>query len=394
MTLQGKTIILGVTGSIAAYKSAFLVRLLRKEGVEVHVVLTEEAEKFVGKATFQALSGHPVWVNSRDYQISGGMGHIDLVRNADMILVAPCSANTLAKIAHGLADNLLTELILAREIPLALAPAMNQAMWANPVTQSNIALLKNQEVTIYGPDIGTQACGEEGSGRLLEPAILVELLVGFGAPPILKGKQVLITAGGTEEPLDPVRALRNRSSGRMGVALARACRNVGANVTVVYGLMSVDLPYGINAVKAESAEAMYNAVHAHLSDKDIFISVAAVADFRPKEIEREKIKRQEKDKLLLELVPNPDILASVAKLKDAPFCVGFAAESEKIVEYGQMKRQRKGVPLLIANDVKKNMDMEKGSVYIIGPVGIEEIHHQDKDAIARHIVKTIASLIN
>ena len=237
MTLQGKTIILGVTGSIAAYKSAFLVRLLRKEGVEVHVVLTEEAEKFVGKATFQALSGHPVWVNSRDYQISGGMGHIDLVRNADMILVAPCSANTLAKIAHGLADNLLTELILAREIPLALAPAMNQAMWANPVTQSNIALLKNQEVTIYGPDIGTQACGEEGSGRLLEPAILVELLVGFGAPPILKGKQVLITAGGTEEPLDPVRALRNRSSGRMGVALARACRNVGANVTVVYGLM-------------------------------------------------------------------------------------------------------------------------------------------------------------
>ena len=394
MTLQGKTIILGVTGGIAAYKSAFLIRLLRQTGAKVYVVLTEEGEKFIGKATFQALSGHPVWLSNDHYPAAGGMGHIDLARSADMILVAPCTANTLAKIAHGFADNLLTELILAREIPLVLAPAMNQAMWASPATQNNVALLKSQGVIIYGPEVGIQACGEEGSGRLLEPVILVELLQALGAPAILKGKKVLITLGGTEEALDPVRSLRNCSSGRMGVALARACRDAGAKVTVVYGLISVDLPYGVDAIKAESAEAMYNAVHAHLQDKDIFISVAAVADYRPKKIEREKIKRHEKGELLLELVPKPDILASVAKLKNAPFCVGFAAESKNIVEYGQSKRHRKGVPLLIANNVRENMDTEKGSVYIISSKGIEETHCQDKYVIAERIVEVIADLMN
>ncbi|MBN3859319.1 MAG: bifunctional phosphopantothenoylcysteine decarboxylase/phosphopantothenate--cysteine ligase CoaBC [Neisseriaceae bacterium] len=392
-----KHILLGVTGGIAAYKSCYLVRLLKKENYEVTVVLSKEASEFVSAQTFQALSGNPVLTEQNNYALKGGMAHIDLTREADLFVIVPATANTLAKIAHGIADNLITEMVSARSIPLLVAPAMNVMMWNNPANLRNIDLLKQDGVILLGPDFGSQACGEVGEGRMLEPEVIVDLINGHFTEPLLKDKKVLITAGGTKEMIDPVRCLTNISSGRMGIELARACRNAGAEVILVYGEISVTIPYGLKeSIYTEGAIDMYEKVHANVRDQDVFISVAAVADYRPKNTSSQKIKKnnQNNNSLSIELEENPDILASVAALDDEPFCVGFAAESEHLLEYADQKRKRKGIPLIIANRVDQSLGKDVSTVYLIGDRGTVNIKEQPKNVVAQEIVKVIAEYLN
>ncbi|MFH4354601.1 MAG: bifunctional phosphopantothenoylcysteine decarboxylase/phosphopantothenate--cysteine ligase CoaBC [Neisseriaceae bacterium] len=391
-------IVLGVCGGIAAYKSCFLVRLLKKRAYRVTVVLTPEAEKFVSSKTFQALSGEPVLTQANVYTLKEGMEHIHLTRQADLLVIAPASANTLAKLANGIADNFLTELAAARNIPLLVAPAMNVRMWYNPANQRNIQRLQADGVMLLGPETGIQACGENGIGRMLEPEILADLISGQLFPPLLKDKKVLMTAGATREMLDPVRCLTNLSSGKMGIELARACRNAGAEVTLIHGQLEVPIPYGLSKVRyALSAKEMYAAVHEEVEDQDIFISVAAVADYRVKHPAQTKIKKSTEtvnEPLKLELETNPDILASVAALDDEPFCVGFAAESECLLEYAQQKRLRKKIPLLVANQVDQSLGKELSTAYLIGDKGITNLQQQPKSIIAQEIVRTIAEYLS
>ncbi|QRN40952.1 MAG: bifunctional phosphopantothenoylcysteine decarboxylase/phosphopantothenate--cysteine ligase CoaBC [Neisseriaceae bacterium] len=392
-----KHILLGVTGGIATYKSCYLIRLLKKAGHEVTVVLSGEASEFISAQTFQALSGNPVLVEKGDYALKGGMAHIDLTRNADLFVIAPATANTIAKIANGIADNLLTEMVLARSIPLLVAPAMNVMMWNNPANLRNINILKQDGIILLGPDFGSQACGEVGEGRMLEPEVIVDMINGQFIQPLLKGKKVLITAGGTQEMIDPVRCLTNISSGKMGIELARACRNAGAEVILVYAEISVPLPYGLKkTIYTQGARDMYNKVHENVNDQDVFISVAAVADYCPKNTSSQKIKKnsQTDHNLMIELEENPDILASVAALNDEPFCVGFAAESEHLLEYADEKRKRKGIPLIIANRVDESLSKDVSTVYLIGNKGTINIRDKPKEVIAQEIVKVVAEYLN
>ena len=389
--LQGKRIVLGVTGGVAAYKAAELTRLLVKAGAQVDVVLTESGSRFVGAATFQALSGHPVFTSQWDERCANGMAHIDLTRGADAVLVAPATANFMAKLVHGLADDLLSTLCLARDCPLLVAPAMNRQMWENPATRRNAAQLAADGVTLLGPASGAQACGEVGAGRMLEAEELFEALVAFFQPKLLAGQRVLLTAGPTFEALDPVRGLTNASSGKMGFALARACAEAGAEVTLVAGPVVLPTPAGVTRLDVHSALQMRDAVLARLPT-DIFIGVAAVADYRPAAPAAHKIKKGAQS-LTLELVANPDILAEVAARADAPFCVGFAAESQKLAEYAAGKRRAKNLPLVVGNLVQDGLGGATNAVTLFDAGGAHPLPPGDKLEIARAIVRHIAEMM-
>ena len=391
---MSKHILLGIGGGIAAYKSCELVRLLKKQGHSVTVAMSRAATEFVSPLTFQALSGNPVLTETHSGGAGGnGMAHINLTREADVFLIAPASANTIAKIACGIADNLLTNLAAARKCPLAVAPAMNVEMWFNPANQRNIAQLLADGITVFQPAEGEQACGETGVGRMPEAAELADLLPDMWADKLLQGKKVLITAGATFEAIDPVRGITNISSGQMGMALARACRAAGAEVSLVYGQIQTGIPAGLAHVEqAVSAEAMYRAVMNRIGGQDVFISVAAVADYKVKNSSLQKIKKDGNGTPpVIELTENPDILASVAKLTHPPFCVGFAAESENVAEYGRAKRIKKGIPMLVANDVAIAMGKAVNRITVITEAGETAFPETDKNQAAAEIVKQLAT---
>ena len=392
MELQGKRIVLGVTGGIAAYKAAELVRLLGKEGVDVQVAMTGGAARFVTPTTFQALSGKPVFADQWDARMPNAMAHIDLSRQADLIVVAPASADFIARVAHGLADDLLATMVLARDCPLLLAPAMNRQMWENPATRRNVAQLAADGVHILGPASGEQACGEVGAGRMLEPAEIVEEVVAFFTPKVLAGRKVLITAGPTFEAIDPVRGITNRSSGRMGYAVARAARHAGAAVTLVSGPVGFPAPQGVDRIDVISALDMHAAVMARAAGADVFVAVAAVADYRIARAAEDKFKKDAGGLPPLELVENPDILAEVATLKDGPFCVGFAAESRNLEEFAQAKRRRKNIPLIAGNLVQDGFGGADNRLVLFDDQGAHPLTPAPKTVLARRLVEHIADL--
>ena len=391
--LSGKCIVLGVTGGIAAYKAAELTRLLVKAGATVDVVMTEAATHFVSAVTFQALSGRPVWTSLWSDE-NRSMAHIDLTRGADAVLVAPATADFLARLAHGMANDLLTTLCQARDCPLLVAPAMNRQMWEQPATQRNMAQLEADGVIVLGPAAGEQACGEVGEGRMLEAQELFDELLAFLQPKSLAGKKVLLTAGPTFEALDPVRGLTNTSSGKMGFALAQACAEAGAEVTLVAGpVCEKSQPWRhATRIDVQSALQMRDAVLAALPGQDVFIGVAAVADYRPAKAAEHKIKKGEKT-LTLELVANPDILAEVAARPNAPFCVGFAAESRNLAEYAEGKRKAKKLPLVVGNLVQDALGGDTNQVTLFDDSGAHPLPAGSKLAVARGIVSHIARLM-
>ena len=389
---KNKSLVLGITGGIAAYKSAELVRLLVKANIDVTVVMTESATKFITSMTMQALSGKPVFIGMWDSSISNGMPHIELSREADAILIAPASAEFIAKLVHGRADDLLSTLCLARDCPLLVAPAMNKQMWENPATQRNIEQLKKDNIAILGPDSGDQACGEIGLGRMLEAEDLLSLINAHFTPKLLAGKRILITAGATLEMIDPVRAITNLSSGKMGYAIAQAASDMGAQVTLVSGATSLDVPKSVKNISAKNAESMYQAVMANVAKQDIFIGVAAVADYSPAEPSAQKIKKSTSSRNLA-LTPNKDILAEVASLPNAPFCVGFAAESENLLEYAEAKRKAKKLPLIVANLITDAMGSDENSVTLLDKNGAHPIPRAPKTEVAKLLCQHIASML-
>ena len=389
---QGKRFVLGVTGGVAAYKAAELVRLLVKAGAEVDVALTAAGAQFVGAATFQALTGRRVWQALWDERMDSGMAHIDLTRGAAALLVAPATADFLAKLAHGFADDLLSTLCLARDCPLLVAPAMNRQMWGNPATQRNVEQLRADGVSILGPAHGEQACGEVGEGRMLEAAELFDDLHAFLQAKPLAGKRVLLTAGPTFEAIDPVRGLTNSSSGKMGFSLARACAEAGAEVTLVAGPVSLAAPRGVRRVDVQSALQMRDAVMQALPGQNVFIAVAAVADYRPRQVAAHKIKKGAGSRAL-ELEASPDILAEVAALPDAPFCVGFAAESRDLATYAEGKRVAKKLALVVGNLVQDGLGGDTNAVTLFDAAGAHVLPPAGKPEVARGIVAHIASLM-
>ena len=393
MELNGKRIVLGVTGGVAAYKAAELVRLLGKQGAEVQVAMTEGATHFVTATTFQALSGKPVYLDQWDARMPNAMAHIDLSRAADLIVVAPASADFLARIASGMADDLLATMVLARDCPLLVAPAMNRQMWENPATQRNIAQLQSDGVEILGPASGEQACGEVGAGRMLEPEEIVEAVIAFFAPKVLAGRKVLMTAGPTFEAIDPVRGITNLSSGRMGYAVARAARQAGAEVTLVSGPVGLAAPQGVERIAIRSALDMHAAVMARADEADIFIGVAAVADYRVANAAEHKLKKDTGGIPPIELVENPDILAEVAAMKDGPFCVGFAAESRNLEEYAQTKRRKKNIPLIAGNLIQDGFGGDDNRLVLFDDQGTHPLTPAPKSVLARQLVEHIAQLL-
>jgi phosphopantothenoylcysteine decarboxylase / phosphopantothenate---cysteine ligase len=392
MELLGKRIVLGVTGGIAAYKAAELVRLLGKQGAEVQVAMTEGATHFVTATTFQALSGRPVYLDQWDARMPNAMAHIDLSRAADLILVAPASADFLARVVHGLADDLLATMVLARDCPLLVAPAMNRQMWENPATQRNIAQLHADGVQILGPASGEQACGEVGAGRMLEPEEILEEVVAFFTPKLLAGKKVLITAGPTFEAIDPVRGITNLSSGRMGYAVARAARQAGAQVTLVSGPVGLAAPQGVYRVNVRSALDMHAEVMVRAAAADIFIGVAAVADYRVANAAGHKLKKDNGGIPPIELVENPDILAEVAAMSGGPFCVGFAAESRNLEEYAQTKRRKKNIPLIAGNLIQDGFGGDDNRLVLFDDAGVHPLTPAPKSELARQLIEHIAHL--
>lgn len=389
---KNKSIVLGVTGGIAAYKAAELVRLLVKANIDVQVVMTEAACQFITPVTMQALSGKPVFKDMWDASIANGMPHIELSRAADAIVIAPASADFIAKLVHGRADDLLSTLCLARDCPLLVAPAMNKQMWENPATQRNIAQLNTDGISILGPDSGEQACGEIGLGRMLEPEDLFNLIQAQFQPKILKGKKILVTAGATLEMIDPVRAITNLSSGKMGYAIAQAAFEMGADVTLVSGASALKPPLGVKFISATSADLMYLNVMQNIAAQDIFISVAAVADYSPVETSAQKIKKS-KSSLTIELKPNKDILAEVASLPNPPFCVGFAAETENLLEYAEAKRRSKKLPLIVANLIDDSMGLDENHVTLLDDKGAHSLPKATKYLVAQMLLEHITAIL-
>lgn len=390
--LHGRKLVLGVTGGIAAYKVAELVRLLGKAGADIHVILTAGGARFVTAVTFQALSGNPVWSDLWDARMDNNMAHIDLSRDADAVLVAPASADFLARLAQGRADDLLTTLCLARDCPLLVAPAMNRQMWEHPATRRNVQTLQADGVAIVGPAAGDQACGEIGMGRMLEPEELLEAVIAFFTPKRLAGRRVVMTAGPTFEAIDPVRGITNTSSGKMGYAIAAACARAGAEVTLVSGPVALPVPAGVQHVGVQSALQMRSAVLQSLSGADVFIGVAAVADYRPLLTAEHKIKKSG-EAMSIELTPNPDILAEVAARPDAPFCVGFAAESRALDAYAEGKRRSKKLPMLVGNLVADGLGGDDNTVIVYDDTGRHPLPRASKQAVARQIVDHLANLL-
>ena len=401
MTIN-KHILLGVSGGIAAYKSAELVRLLKKQGAEVQVVMTQSAMQFVSPLTFQALSGNPVHSELLDADAENAMGHISLARWADCLLIAPATANLIAKLSHGLADDLLSTLYLAATCPVYVAPAMNQAMWNKTVTQENVETLQRHGVKLIGPEQGDQACGETGYGRMSEPVAicnyLADALENQNPSPVqcLQGLNVLISAGPTREPIDPVRYLTNRSSGKMGYALANAALKAGAEVTLVSGPVSLTAPANVQLIKVETAAQMYEAVMSRASDHAIYIGAAAVADYSPVIMQPEKIKKQEEQSTLI-LQKTKDILADVAKLDKHPFTVGFAAETHNLEVYARDKLVRKKLDMIAANWVGQEQggfDSEQNALHVFWEKGDKVFPMMDKTRLAEQLISLIAERFN
>jgi len=395
-TLNGKHIILGITGGIAAYKSAELTRRLRDTGALVRVVMTRGATEFVTPLTFQALSANPVHTELLDEDAEAGMGHIELARWADAILIAPASANCIAKLAQGRADDLLTTLCLASEAPLAIAPSMNRIMWSDVATQANINVLKQRAVQLFGPDSGVQACGETGEGRMLEVPDLITALSGLFKSGALQDIDVLITAGPTYEPIDPVRFIGNRSSGRMGFALAHAAREAGANVVLISGPSHEATPEGVKRIDVETAAQMHEAVMQQVRHSRIFISAAAVADYRPKTASEQKLKKHDAA-LSIELERTEDILATVAGSSPRPFVVGFAAETENLELNASTKLNNKSMDMIAANRVGKDanaqdigFNSEYNALHVFWADGGQVLEHARKTTLARELIKLIA----
>jgi len=393
--LIDKRIVLALSGSIACYKSADLLRRLREHGATVDVVMSEAATRFITPVTMQALSGRSVhtdaWAAGSVNDIANNMAHINLTRGADAVLIAPASADVIAKLAHGAADDLLTMLCLARTCPLLVAPAMNREMWAHPATQRNVAQLRADGVRVLGPARGAQACLETGEGRMLEPQQLLAELIAFFQPKLLAGRRVLLTAGPTAEPIDPVRVISNRSSGKTGYALARAAWEAGAEVLLVSGPTALTVPWGVSRIEVQTAKDMHAAVMAHCADHDIFIAVAAVADWHVANASAHKLKKEaEHCAPTLAFAPNPDILAEVAARSDAPWCVGFAAETDKLAEHAQAKRLKKGVPLLVGNLAQDTLGGETIGMVLFDAHGTQPLPVTDKLSAARQLIAQIA----
>lgn len=396
LPLQGKNILLGISGGIAAYKAADLVRRLKERGADVRVILTPAAAEFITPLTLQALSGNPVGHSLLDPAAEAAMGHIELARWADFTLVAPASADVIARIAHGMANDLLTTCILAASAPLAVAPAMNQQMYKNIAVQNNLATLKSHKIHIYGPAAGEQACGDVGMGRMLEPLQLAELLVDFfkPQPQPLTGLKIAITAGPTREAIDPVRFISNHSSGKMGYALAAAAAELGAQVTLISGPVQLATPAGVTRIDVISAQQMQQTALTAATEHDIFIGCAAVADYRMAEVAPQKLKKSaDNDQLTLQLVKNPDIIASIAALTShRPFTVGFAAETEQVAHYAQQKLLNKNLDLICANDVSvagQGFNSEQNAVTVYGRQFEQSLALQDKSTLAQALITLI-----
>lgn len=398
MDLSGKHIVLGLTGGIACYKAAEFCRGLIKQGATVQVVMTEAAAQFITPVTMQALSNRTVFDSQWDARERNNMPHINLSREADAILIAPCSADFMAKLLHGRADDLLSLMCLARPIdsvPLLIAPAMNREMWAHPATQRNLAQLQADGATLLGVGSGFQACGETGDGRMLEPQELLEDVIAFFQPKVLAGQKVLVTAGPTFEAIDPVRGITNLSSGKMGFAIARAAREAGADVTLIAGPVSLPTPRGVQRVDVKSAQNMYVASVEYAQEATIFIATAAVADWRPAQASEQKIKKDGSGNTpVLGFVENPDILAEIAHspraTSGALFCVGFAAESHDLLAHATAKRARKGVPLLVGNIGPATFGQDDNALLLVDAQGSQEFPHNSKLALARQLVAEIA----
>ncbi len=401
MDLQGKHILLGLTGGIACYKAAELCRALVKAGATVQVVMTEAAEQFITPVTMQALSSRPVYTSQWDARQPNAMPHINLSREADAILLAPCSADFIARLVQGRSDELLSLLCLARPIdrvPLLVAPAMNREMWSHPATRRNMAQLAADGATLLGVGTGDQACGETGDGRMLEPHELLEDVIAFFQPKVLAGKRVLVTAGPTFEALDPIRGITNHSSGKMGFAIARAAREAGAQVTLVAGPVHLTTPRGVARTDVKSAREMLDATLAQAPQADVFIATAAVADWRPAEQASQKIKKDGSgDAPTVAFTENPDILATVAGSERARkrelFCVGFAAESHDLVNYAKAKRAKKGIPLLVGNIGPLTFGQDDNQLLLVDESGVRELPRASKLALARELIQDIARRI-
>lgn len=393
-SLQNKQILLGITGGIAAYKSAELVRRLQDQGAEVRVVMTKAAMEFITPLTLQALSGNPVHTELLDPEAEAGMGHIELARWGDLLIVAPASADFIARLAQGQGNDLLSTLCLARRSQLAVAPAMNQAMYANASTQDNLVKLSERGIAIWGPASGAQACGDVGPGRMLEVNELVDKASAEFQTGLLAGKRVVITAGPTREAIDPVRYISNHSSGKMGYALAQACVEAGAICSLISGPTQLDCPPHCKRLDVESAQQMHAAAMSTIDECDIFIATAAVADFRPSQAADQKIKKQaDSDTMTLEMVKNPDILADVANSQSRPFCVGFAAETQDVEHYARGKLQRKNLDMVIANDISQQgigFNSDDNQVLIVDAKGNTPLDKLSKTELARQLVREIS----
>jgi phosphopantothenoylcysteine decarboxylase/phosphopantothenate--cysteine ligase len=392
--LRGRHVVLGLSGGIACFKSAELVRELQRHGSTVQVVMTEAATQFITAVTMQALSGRSVCLSQWDAREPNAMAHINLTREADAVLVAPASADFIAKLAQGRGDEILSLLCLARPIercPLLLAPAMNREMWAHPATQRNVAQVQADGAVLLGPAAGDQACGEVGDGRMLEAGELCEELVAFFQPKVLKGRRVLISAGPTFEAIDPVRGITNLSSGKMGFAIARAAREAGAEVTLVAGPVALPTPRQVTRIDVRSAQQMHDAVLPLAARHEVFVATAAVADWRPASCGAQKIKKDGSGAVpTIPMTENPDILAAVARLPHAPYCVGFAAESHDLAKHARDKRQRKGVPLIVGNIGPATFGQDHNALLLVDAAGERELPRADKLTLARALVAEIA----
>jgi len=399
MELSGKKIVLGLSGGVACYKAAELCRALTREGASVQVVMTDAATHFITAVTMQALSGKPVYTSQWDPRVDNNMAHIDVTRNADAILIAPCSADFIYKLAHGVCDDLLSTMCLARPrtVPLLVAPAMNVEMWQNPATQRNVQQIKDDGVQVFGPAAGEQACGEVGLGRMLEAEQLLAELVAAFQPKVLAGKRILITAGPTFEAIDPVRGITNLSSGKMGYAVARAAREAGADVVLISGPTALPTPFGVQRINVQSALQMHDEVLSAVHGQHIFISVAAVADWRVANASAQKMKKKNDGTMPdLKFEQNPDILATVAtrtNLAGYPYCVGFAAESENLLEYGAAKREKKGIPLLVGNIGPQTFGQDDNTIILFDENGHTILPRADKLTLARQLISEISKRI-
>ena len=397
LSLHNKQILLGVTGGIAAYKSAELVRRLQDAGARVQVVMTPAAQEFITPLTLQALSGNPVHTQLLDPEAEAGMGHIQLARWADLVLIAPASADFIARLAQGLANDLLSSICLATAAPIALAPAMNQGMWRNASTQANVQTLRQRQIALFGPAEGIQACGDIGPGRMLEPEQLVEAAAGLFSSGLLAGKKVVITAGPTREAIDPVRYISNHSSGKMGYALAEAAAEAGAQTILISGPTQLPCPARVTRVDVTSAEEMLAASLAQAPGCDLFIAAAAVADYRPAQVAAHKIKKGAGDQLTLELVKNPDIVARIASLAERPYTVGFAAESEHLLDYARRKLANKKLDLVIANNIAQagiGFNSDDNAVTLVDAAGEQALSQRSKSQLARELIALLAARLS